>query len=64
MKGLFLAYWTSGLVLDEAGLELLFFLNKIIKGKNLTTVPQCYVATKNLLVLEYLQVLNINPRQL
>ena len=50
--------------LYEAGLWFLFLLNKIIKGKNMTTVPKCYAETKNILVLDYLQVLNNNPRQL
>ena len=32
--------------LYEARLWFLFLLNKIIKGKNMTTVPKCYAKKK------------------
>ena len=38
----------------KAILKFLAILGNILKGKNLTTVPQCYTITKNLLSGEYL----------
>ena len=42
--------------LDEALLKFLVLLNKILKGQNITTGPQCYMIMNNLLSGDSLQV--------
>ena len=42
--------------LDESGLQFLFLLDKILKGKNLNTLNQCYAMTNNIMTVEAIQV--------